>query len=207
MVPFAAPISSWPPKSDAIPSGVAALEASFGSTSSSGVRTNSVSVPRPWHAELTQTRANAKVLLWPFWIVRVPLPRYVTTSLASFPWISTAYVPAPIVAGPPVHWRLSVPGTGVRSTVTVGSPADVRVTAIDANARGVEAKVTAKRTLAGGGGSAGPVPPSFVQPSAAARPAIRTSPWRVKRFGNEGRMLPRRVGLGGMGKGVRRPVL
>src|SRR5205814_8506788 len=45
------------------------------------------------------------------------------------------------------------------------------------------------------------------QPTAVAKPAIRTSPWRVRCFGNEGRMSPRGVGLGGMGKGVRRPVL
>src|SRR6266550_2015535 len=183
MVPFAAPISSWPAKSEFTASGVAALEASFGSTSSWGVRTNSATVPPPWHAGLTQTRANAKVLLSPFWIVRVPLPRYVTTPLASVPCMSTAYVAAPIVTGPAVHCRLSVPGTGVRPTKTVGSSGDVKVTAIPANARGGEAKLTAKRTLAGGGGgSAGPVPPSFVQPTAAARPAIRTSPYRVERL-------------------------
>src|SRR2546427_48228 len=57
------------------------------------------------------------------------------------------------VTGPPVHCRLSVPDIGVRSIVTVGSPEDVRVTTIDAKARGVVAKVTPKRTVpvAGGG--------------------------------------------------------
>src|SRR5207249_10025394 len=124
-------------------------------------------VPPPWHAGLTQTRANAKVLLSPFWIVRVPLPRYVTTALASVPCMSTAYVAAPIVTGPAVHCRLSVPGTGVRPTKTVGSSGDVKVTAIPANDRGGVAKLTAKRTLVGGGGGlAGPVLTNYSEHSA-----------------------------------------
>src|SRR2546428_2064026 len=71
--------------------------------------------------------------------------------------MSTAYVPAPIVTGPPVHCRLSVPGPGVRSIATVEIPDDVgvRVATIDANARGVVANVTAKRRLAVAGGGVG----------------------------------------------------
>ena len=139
-----------------------------------------------------------------------------------------AYGPPPIKAMTEAYWQLNrfdietrigdESRPDLRKLVTahefnapglVMQNADVRVTAIDANARGVEAKVTPKRTLAGGGGSAGPipVPPSLAQPTAVAKPAIRTSPWRVRCFGNEGRMSPRGVGLGGMGKGVRRPVL
>src|SRR5436189_2882236 len=53
--------------------------------------------------------------------------------------------------------------------------------------------------------AAGPVP-SLPHPTASANPADRTRPRRIQRFRTESHMIPRKVGLGGLGKGVRRPL-